>query len=135
MTDKRVGILIFPDVEALDFCGPYEVFSVTRLDEERRREESSPFEVLLVAQRAEPVMATEACGSFPTSRSRPVRHSTSSSCPAAGERAQRSATSGLSSAIHIGYVPIAVPGWDVRREDFEKAPGYTYFALGRNTVN
>jgi len=58
MTDKRVGILIFPAVEVLDFCGPYEVFSVTRLDEERRREESSPFEVFLVAQSAEPVVAT-----------------------------------------------------------------------------
>jgi Cupin len=42
---------------------------------------------------------------------------------------------GLSSAVHIGYVPIAVPGWGVRREDFEKAPGYTYFALARDTVN
>jgi transcriptional regulator GlxA family with amidase domain len=58
MRDKRVGILIFPAVEVLDFCGPYEVFSVTRLNEERRREESSPFEVLLVAQSAEPVVAT-----------------------------------------------------------------------------
>jgi len=58
MTDKRVGILIFPFVEVLDFCGPYEVFSVTRLNEERRREESSPFKVLLVAQSAEPVVAT-----------------------------------------------------------------------------
>lgn len=42
---------------------------------------------------------------------------------------------GLFSAVHIGYVPIAVPGWDVRREDFEKAPGYTYFALARDTLN
>ena len=50
MNRKRVGILIFPSVEALDFCGPFEVFSVTRLDEERRREESSPFEVLVVAE-------------------------------------------------------------------------------------
>src|SRR5206468_2234313 len=58
MTDKRVGVLIFPAVEVLDFCGPYEVFSVTRLNEERRREESSPFEVNLVAERAEPVVAT-----------------------------------------------------------------------------
>ncbi len=58
MTHKRVGILIFPAVEVLDFCGPYEVFSVTRLNEERRREESSPFEVPLVAQSAEPVVAT-----------------------------------------------------------------------------
>ena len=49
MERKRVGILVFPDVEVLDFCGPFEVFSVTRLDEGRRREEPSPFEVLLVA--------------------------------------------------------------------------------------
>jgi len=58
MTRKRVGILVFPNVEVLDFCGPYEVFSVTRLDEERRREEPSPFEVVLVAQSADPVVAT-----------------------------------------------------------------------------
>jgi transcriptional regulator GlxA family with amidase domain len=58
MTRKRVGIVAFPDVEVLDFCGPFEVFSVTRLDESRRREEPSPFEVWLVAERAEPVVAT-----------------------------------------------------------------------------
>jgi transcriptional regulator GlxA family with amidase domain len=58
MNRKRVGILIFPDVEVLDFCGPYEVFSVTRLDETRRMEEPSPFEVSLIAERADPVVAT-----------------------------------------------------------------------------
>jgi transcriptional regulator GlxA family with amidase domain len=41
---------VFPDVEVLDFCGPFEVFSVTRLDEARRREEPSPFEVSLIAE-------------------------------------------------------------------------------------
>jgi hypothetical protein len=50
MERKRVGILIFPDVEVLDFCGPFEVFSVTRLNEERRREAPSPFEVILIAE-------------------------------------------------------------------------------------
>jgi transcriptional regulator GlxA family with amidase domain len=50
MARKRVGILVFPDVEVLDFCGPFEVFSVTRLDETRRREDPSPFQVLLVAE-------------------------------------------------------------------------------------
>ena len=45
---KTVGILVFPDVEVLDFCGPFEVFSVTRLDEARRRETGSPVRVLLV---------------------------------------------------------------------------------------
>jgi transcriptional regulator GlxA family with amidase domain len=58
MTRKRVGILIFPEVEVLDFCGPFEVFSVTRLSEERRREEPSPFDVALVAESKEAVTAT-----------------------------------------------------------------------------
>jgi transcriptional regulator GlxA family with amidase domain len=58
MTRSQVGILIFPDVEVLDFCGPFEVFSVTRLDESRRREEPSPYELVLVAERKEPVVAT-----------------------------------------------------------------------------
>jgi transcriptional regulator GlxA family with amidase domain len=55
---RRVGILVFPDVEVLDFCGPFEVFSVTRLDESRRREEMSPFDVCLVAASLKPVKAT-----------------------------------------------------------------------------
>ena len=50
-TRKRVGILVFDLVEVLDFAGPFEVFSVTRLDDTRRLEELSPFEVLLVAER------------------------------------------------------------------------------------
>jgi transcriptional regulator GlxA family with amidase domain len=58
MQRKRVGIVVFPDVEVLDFCGPFEVFSVTRLDEARRREEPSPFEVLLVAEHEDVVTAT-----------------------------------------------------------------------------
>src|SRR5262252_2734802 len=58
MQRRRVGILVFPEVEVLDFCGPFEVFSVTRLDESRRREDPSPFEVKLVAASREPVVAT-----------------------------------------------------------------------------
>jgi len=57
MERKRVGILVFDGVEVLDFCGPFEVFSVTRLDESRRREDPSPFEVVLVAERAGTVTA------------------------------------------------------------------------------
>jgi transcriptional regulator GlxA family with amidase domain len=45
-------------VEVLDFCGPFEVFSVVRLVEERRREDPSPFEVILVAERQDVVTAT-----------------------------------------------------------------------------
>jgi transcriptional regulator GlxA family with amidase domain len=51
MQRKSVGIVIFDDIEVLDFCGPFEVFSVTRLNEERRREEPSPFDVKLVSER------------------------------------------------------------------------------------
>jgi transcriptional regulator GlxA family with amidase domain len=57
MNRKRVGILVFPEVEVLDFCGPFEVFSVTRL-EAYSRDEPSPFEVFLVAEQAGPVTAT-----------------------------------------------------------------------------
>jgi transcriptional regulator GlxA family with amidase domain len=58
MERRRVGILVFDGVEVLDFCGPFEVFSVVRLDEERRREDPSPFEVILVAERQAVVTAT-----------------------------------------------------------------------------
>lgn len=45
-----VGILIFDDVEILDVAGPFEVFAVTRLNEELRLQQSSPFKVYLIAQ-------------------------------------------------------------------------------------
>ncbi|MGH9438645.1 MAG: DJ-1/PfpI family protein [Terriglobia bacterium] len=56
MERKRVGIVIFNNVEVLDFCGPFEVFSTTRLNETAREVEPSPFEVLLVAEKPEPVL-------------------------------------------------------------------------------
>jgi transcriptional regulator GlxA family with amidase domain len=58
MTRRKVGILVFPEVEVLDFCGPFEVFSVTRLDEDRRRQDQSPYEVVLVAEQPGVVVAT-----------------------------------------------------------------------------
>ena len=58
MTRRKVGILVFPEVEVLDFCGPFEVFSVTRLDEERRRQDPSPYEVLIIAENPGVVVAT-----------------------------------------------------------------------------
>lgn len=54
----QVGIVIFKEIEVLDFCGPFEVLSVTRLDEEKRRSEQSPFNVFLVAETAETVVTT-----------------------------------------------------------------------------
>ena len=37
MNRLRTGILVFADVEVLDFCGPFEVFSVARVDDAKRR--------------------------------------------------------------------------------------------------
>jgi transcriptional regulator GlxA family with amidase domain len=58
MDRKHIGILLFDDIEVLDYCGPFEVFSVTRLDEERRRQEPSPFEVTLVAETLDLITTT-----------------------------------------------------------------------------
>src|SRR5512134_942408 len=54
---KRVGIVIFDDIEVLDFCGPFEVLCAVRLEEEKRREDPSPFEVILAAEKSGPVFA------------------------------------------------------------------------------
>jgi transcriptional regulator GlxA family with amidase domain len=53
---KTVGILIYPDVEVLDFCGLFEVFATTRLDEETRRESDSPIHQLLISESNEVVV-------------------------------------------------------------------------------
>jgi transcriptional regulator GlxA family with amidase domain len=53
MEKLTVGILFFDDVEVLDFAGPFEVFSRTRLipgAESRRDEGSAPFQVFTVAK-------------------------------------------------------------------------------------
>jgi transcriptional regulator GlxA family with amidase domain len=52
-----VGILIFDQVEVLDVAGPFEVFAITRLNEERRQEESSPFKIFLISEKIGPVLA------------------------------------------------------------------------------
>lgn len=61
MTRQNVGILIFDNVEVLDFAGPFEVFSRTRTvpgPESRRSEDSAPFHVFTVAKSRAPVTAT-----------------------------------------------------------------------------
>jgi transcriptional regulator GlxA family with amidase domain len=52
-----VGIIIFDQVEVLDVAGPFEVLAVTRLNEERRQEELSPFRVLLISESMDQVSA------------------------------------------------------------------------------
>ncbi len=49
---RNVAILIFDDVEVLDFCGPFEVFAVTGVNDEVK-----PFNVYTVAEDARPVIA------------------------------------------------------------------------------
>jgi transcriptional regulator GlxA family with amidase domain len=48
----RTAIVIFDEVEVLDFAGPFEVFSVTG-----RRQKLEPFDVFTVAERLAPVIA------------------------------------------------------------------------------
>jgi transcriptional regulator GlxA family with amidase domain len=50
---RNVAILIFDDVEVLDFCGPFEVFGVTGLRDAGER----PFHVYTVAEKAGPILA------------------------------------------------------------------------------
>jgi transcriptional regulator GlxA family with amidase domain len=61
MEKWNVGILLFDGVEVLDFAGPFEVFSRTRLvpgTESRRSDESAPFHVFTVARSRDPIRAT-----------------------------------------------------------------------------
>ena len=51
------GILIYDNVEVLDFAGPFEVFSVVRHDEAPLITDPCAVRILLVAERAEPVTA------------------------------------------------------------------------------
>jgi transcriptional regulator GlxA family with amidase domain len=57
----QVGIFIFDGVEVLDFAGPFEVFSRTRLvpgPGSRRSEDSAPFQVFTVAKTTDAITAT-----------------------------------------------------------------------------
>jgi len=61
MRKRNTGILLFDDVEVLDFAGPFEVFSRTRLEPglaSRLSEQSAPFAVFTVARSREAVRAT-----------------------------------------------------------------------------
>jgi transcriptional regulator GlxA family with amidase domain len=55
-----VGILIFDDVEVLDFAGPFEVFSRTRTvagADSRRTDDSAPFRTFTVARTSDVITA------------------------------------------------------------------------------
>ncbi len=61
MKKLNVAILLFDDVEVLDFAGPFEVFSSTRLTpgvDSRRTDDGAPFNVFTVARITGPITAT-----------------------------------------------------------------------------
>ena len=60
MNKANVGILVFDDVEVLDFAGPFEVFSRARTIpglESRWNEDSAPFSVFTVAKTKDAIAA------------------------------------------------------------------------------
>jgi len=68
MARRTVGILIFDDVEVLDFAGPFEVFSRTRTVpgvDSRRTDDSAPFETFTVARTRDAVTAIGALKVIP----------------------------------------------------------------------
>jgi transcriptional regulator GlxA family with amidase domain len=68
---RTLAILLFDDVEVLDFCGPFEVFSVANYFGE-----TPAFRVLTVAQKSGPVLAKNGLSVNP--------HFDIANCPAPG---------------------------------------------------
>lgn len=69
MAVMNVGILLFDDVELLDFAGPFEVFSRTRTIpgiDSRRSDQDAPFQVFTVASTNAPVTVTGGLKVLPT---------------------------------------------------------------------
>jgi transcriptional regulator GlxA family with amidase domain len=78
----RIGLLLFDDVEVLDACGPFEVFSVAvRVARRDRPGAPEPFEIITLS--AEPTTTVRARGGLPIVADRLTRaRSTSHWCPA-----------------------------------------------------
>lgn len=60
-----IGILVFPQVEVLDFAGPFEVFSVASRIAGREIGVEAPFRVSIVGASGGPVMARHGLGVCP----------------------------------------------------------------------
>ncbi len=65
----KIAILIFDDVEVLDFCGPFEVFSITKDNQEQKA-----FKVMIAAENEAPVLTRNQLSINP--------HYTITNCPA-----------------------------------------------------
>lgn len=59
---RRVAILVFDEIEVLDFAGPFEVFSVANRVARKKGAQVDPFNVCLVADRHRTIKAR---GNFP----------------------------------------------------------------------
>jgi transcriptional regulator GlxA family with amidase domain len=57
----NVAVLIFPDVDILDFCGPFEVFAVAA-----RWGDPKPFNVYTIAENPEPLLTRGGLNVIPT---------------------------------------------------------------------
>lgn len=66
---RAVGILVFNDVEVLDFCGPFEVFAITPPVNEQKQ-----FNVYIISEKNSPVIARNGLSINP--------HYTIDNCPA-----------------------------------------------------
>ncbi len=58
MENLTVGILIFNGMQVLDFAGPFDVFSTTRLPDKPSLTDPSPFNVQLISEYPRPVYAS-----------------------------------------------------------------------------
>jgi transcriptional regulator GlxA family with amidase domain len=61
----QIGILVFPDVEVLDFAGPFEVFSVASRIAGRHTGVPTPFAVSLIGATGDVVCARHGMGVLP----------------------------------------------------------------------
>lgn len=61
----HVGILVFPEVEVLDFAGPFEVFSVASRVAARALGAVAPFKVSLIGARRDTIVARHGMGIVP----------------------------------------------------------------------
>jgi transcriptional regulator GlxA family with amidase domain len=80
------GIIVFPDVEELDFVGPWEMLTMWS------KLAAGPENCLIVAEKREPVVCAKGLSSIRTCLLPTARRWTTCSCPAAWARAARSTT-------------------------------------------
>ena len=69
MKKKKLGIFIFDDVEVLDFAGPFEVFSCTKIfkNQNNKNLSISPFEIVMISENKRKIITSgglKVCSDF-----------------------------------------------------------------------